>query len=435
MKSHALTSILAVLALAAAPSLGTAQTNIFPASGSVGIGTTSPAVKLDVIDTTPVTSAYFIGISSPSQGVLLRNSGNTGELNMITFSTLSSTIGFGRIAAWRTSSGSYLSFGTSNNYATGITNQALTIDYNGKVGIGTTTPYAILEVVNPASSSSGTEVARFTAPTSSGTPGTGPFITFGNTGHYLVGKIYCPLVNGSQIDMAFSAYSGSVAEVMRLAAGKVGIGTTAPDKLLTVSAAGTGSDAVLLKVMGSTTNAFPSIEVDRPQNNRTASINFSTNSDLDWSIGTKYNGGAADFGFGIGTDNHLSNAVFYISTAGYVGIGTIAPTCPLTVNGTIRAKEVIVDTGWSDYVFAPEHRLAPLTEVEAAIKADHHLPGIPSQGEVAAKGVSVGEMQAKLLEKVEELTLYVIAQDKRVAAQDKRIEKLEEENRSLRAAR
>jgi hypothetical protein len=228
--------------------------------------------------------------------------------------------------------------------------------------------------------------------------------------------------------MAFSAYSGSVAEVMRLAGGKVGIGTTSPDKLLTVSAAGTGSDAVLLKVMGSTTNAFPSIEVDRPQNNRTASINFSTNSDLDWSIGTKYNGGAADFGFGIGTDNHLSNAVFYISTAGYVGIGTTSPTYPLTVNGTVRAKEVIVDTGWSDFVFAPDHRLAPLTEVEASIKADGHLPGIPSQGDVAAKGVSVGDMQAKLLEKVEELTLYVIAQDKR-------IQKLEEENRSLRAAR
>jgi hypothetical protein len=133
---------------------------------------------------------------------------------------------------------------------------------------------------------------------------------------------------------------------------------------------------------------------------------------------------------GEATSGQLDNIVYSpermrIAKGGYVGIGTIAPTYPLTVNGTVRAKEVIVDTGWSDYVFAPGHRLAPLTEVEASIKADGHLPGIPSQREVAANGVSVGDMQAKLLQKVEELTLYVIAQEKRIRG-------LEDENRQLR---
>ena len=99
-------------------------------------------------------------------------------------------------------------------------------------------------------------------------------------------------------------------------------------------------------------------------------------------------------------------------TGGNVGIGTSSPSHKLSVNGAIRAKEVIVDTGWADYVFAADYRLAPLDEVEAHIKSEKRLPGIPSATEVATQGVSVGEMQAKLLAKVEELTLHAIAQEK-----------------------
>jgi hypothetical protein len=114
-----------------------------------------------------------------------------------------------------------------------------------------------------------------------------------------------------------------------------------------------------------------------------------------------------------------------VAGSGNVGIGTTNPTNKLEVNGTIRAKEVIVETtGWSDYVFAPGYKLAPLSEVEAHIASNGTLPGIPSAAEVAEKGVSVGDMQAKLLAKVEELTLHVIAQEKRIA-------QLEAENAAL----
>lgn len=95
-----------------------------------------------------------------------------------------------------------------------------------------------------------------------------------------------------------------------------------------------------------------------------------------------------------------------------VGIGTDTPTHNLSVNGAIRAKEVIVDTGWADYVFASEYRLAPLAEVEQHIKEKGRLPDVPSAKQVAEQGVSVGESQALLLRKVEELTLHLIAQDK-----------------------
>ena len=104
-----------------------------------------------------------------------------------------------------------------------------------------------------------------------------------------------------------------------------------------------------------------------------------------------------------------------ISPNGNVGIGTTNPTQKLSVNGTIRAKEIIVDTGWADYVFDDSYRLAPLAEVEQQIKQDKHLPGIPSAQEIAEHGVSMGEMRSKLLSKIEEITLHQIAQEKDIA--------------------
>lgn len=119
------------------------------------------------------------------------------------------------------------------------------------------------------------------------------------------------------------------------------------------------------------------------------------------------------------------------SAGGNVGIGTATPSHKLAVNGTIRAKEVIVDTGWADYVFEDDYRLAPLSEVESHIREKKHLPGIPSANEIAAHGVSMGEMQAKLLAKIEELTLHVIAQGKQLETQRGQITELQAQNVNL----
>ena len=106
-----------------------------------------------------------------------------------------------------------------------------------------------------------------------------------------------------------------------------------------------------------------------------------------------------------------------ITSSGNVGIGTTNPTEKLSVNGKIRAKEIIVETaGWSDSVFAKDYKLASLSEVEQHIAQNGHLPGVPSATEVAANGVSVGDMQAVLLAKIEELTLHQIAQEKELSA-------------------
>jgi hypothetical protein len=113
------------------------------------------------------------------------------------------------------------------------------------------------------------------------------------------------------------------------------------------------------------------------------------------------------------------------SKGGNVGIGTINPQYRLSVEGAIGAREIVVTNApWSDYVFRPGYRLRPLSEVNAYIHAHHHLPDIPSEAEVKEKGVSVGDMQAKLLAKVEELTLHMIQAEERNA-------QIEEQNRVL----
>ncbi len=100
---------------------------------------------------------------------------------------------------------------------------------------------------------------------------------------------------------------------------------------------------------------------------------------------------------------------------GNVGIGTLAPTEKLSVNGKIRAKEVKVEiANWPDFVFAKSYTLPTLQEIEAHIKEKGRLPGISSAEEVKANGVDLGDMNAKLLQKIEELTLHLIEKDKQM---------------------
>jgi hypothetical protein len=87
----------------------------------------------------------------------------------------------------------------------------------------------------------------------------------------------------------------------------------------------------------------------------------------------------------------------------------------VAVNGKLVATEVIVTMdGWPDYVFEENYNLPTLNEVETHIKAKKHLPGIPSANEVITNGANIGEVQVKLLQKIEELTLYLIEQDKKI---------------------
>ena len=104
-----------------------------------------------------------------------------------------------------------------------------------------------------------------------------------------------------------------------------------------------------------------------------------------------------------------------ITSSGNFGIGTTDPKNKLSVNGTIWAKEVKVSlTDAADWVFEKSYKLKPLAEVEKYINENKHLPEVPSAEEFRQNDMNVSEMSNKLLQKVEELTLYAIEQNKEI---------------------
>ncbi len=123
-----------------------------------------------------------------------------------------------------------------------------------------------------------------------------------------------------------------------------------------------------------------------------------------------------------------ANQTYMTLKAGKLGIGTtnMPGNHKLYVDGSAVMEEVKValSENWADFVFEKDYPLPTLTEVEAHIKENGHLKDIPSEAEVKANGINLGEMDAKLLQKIEELTLYTIAQDKTLKGQQKLIEKL-----------
>lgn len=144
--------------------------------------------------------------------------------------------------------------------------------------------------------------------------------------------------------------------------------------------------------------------------------------------GTPEDADSGSSGGNSGTGNLwiLNNQNIHYS-GGNVGIGTTTPDEALAVNGNIHAKEVRVDlNGWPDYVFTDEHHLLTLKELENHIKSNGHLPNIPSAKEVEKDGIQLGDMNKKLLEKIEELMLYTIHQQKLIKEQAEMIEEIKE---------
>lgn len=121
-------------------------------------------------------------------------------------------------------------------------------------------------------------------------------------------------------------------------------------------------------------------------------------------------------------NSSTNKSLLYVRQSGNVGIGTPNPQSLLAVNGTITATRVkVTQNGWADFVFQPSYQLPSLAEVETFIRHNKHLAGIPSETDVKTNGLDVGEMQVKLLQKIEELTLYMIDLNKKVETQQQLI--------------
>jgi len=110
-------------------------------------------------------------------------------------------------------------------------------------------------------------------------------------------------------------------------------------------------------------------------------------------------------------------AAINIDPAGNIamGLNDPLPGYKVSINGSVKAKELVIETiGWPDYVFEKDHSLLPLNDVAQFIQQHKHLPNIPSAAEIETNGLGVGEMQKKMMEKIEELTLYLIQQQKTI---------------------
>lgn len=191
--------------------------------------------------------------------------------------------------------------------------------------------------------------------------------------------------------------------------GNIGIGATDPSTKLEVYNSlieetfklTTGTDGRTLTLRGETIN------FKRAGSNYIAASNSS---------------GALNFSTG-GSDIYSSQIRMRITSNGFVGIGTNDPKSKLSVNGQIRATEVkvLADISVPDYVFEPDYELRTLKETKEYITKNKHLPEIPSASEINENGIDLGDMNMRLLKKIEELTLYQIEMLER-------LEKLETEN-------
>lgn len=192
--------------------------------------------------------------------------------------------------------------------------------------------------------------------------------------------------------------------------GHMGIGTSTPLSKLTITS----------NAQGAPHHSFADVTVE---DSARAMINLSTQSngtgyygfsDVDDSYvgGIQYDHASEKMIFRV--NNHATpDAV--IDANGNMGIGTSSPgSYRLAVKGKIRAEEIKVETGWADYVFEDDYDLPTLEEVEKHIMEKGHLINIPSAKEVKENGIQLGEMNKLLLEKIEELTLYVIELKKEI---------------------
>jgi hypothetical protein len=328
----------------------------------------------------------------------------------------------------------------------------------GDYGIGTTSPATKLHVHNPtAIAAVGNEQEPFRVTSLNGNNSQFKFVfrrhTAGADWLGVASRLQFATDNVKQAFIEFNPGGhnpGSLAlgaddlEIMRLTnAGSIGVGTIIPQSKMHILGGNLGSNpnntVKNFVVQNGCGSDFANIEFYGYRNaNGNSWLTASTR--IEHTInGVKqgfieFNPLGMTHGMALGTDN---TPRLYINSTGQVGIGTTAAAInntdyKLYVETGIRTRKVKVDTNnWPDYVFENEYNLMPLAGVEKFIQQHGHLPEIPSAEEVKKNGIDLGENQASLLKKIEELTLYMIEQNKTQQTILQELKQLKEENKRL----
>ena len=280
----------------------------------------------------------------------------------------------------------------------------------GNVGIGTTSPTTKLSVAGAFTP------AYMQIAVKNNTVGEGIGISFNEVNDARKGHIYAQsgngLIIGDETGYGLRIFSGGSEVLTARNGGNVGIGTTNPTAKLDVNGTANFTNSVLLSGGSGTVANKIGFNAD--------ASNYYIQGILNGMQYSPYAVGNFSFTSGNGNWNF---------TNGNVGIGTIAfPTgYKLAVGGDIIAERVVVklQANWPDYVFTPSYHRASLQEIEKYINQNHHLPNIPSAQEVSEKGIDIGSMNTKFMEKIEELTLYLIEQNRKLEALEKKNVELE----------
>lgn len=371
-------------------------------------------------------SVGFGGTTDKNVGVYGRASGNINNYGVWGYAT-----GTGDFAGYFTGRGYFsdrLGVGTESPTAmisanapagtallTLISNGAykMTVASTGNLGLGTAIPGAPLHINGTG------ELARFNA--------VSPYVTFHNSnvekayigcdaGNFSIGTTGANTTGNMYLNV------GPATRMTLFANGRISMGTSSNtiDARLNVNHSGItqavfGSGGTGVSILGS----YPGIAFNSYYTTAFKAIQTGYGADITCNptngqvVFRSHNNAAAN-----ATQSYATR--MSINNDGRVVIGDIVPATNylLSVDGRIMCEELKVQNSgnWPDYVFASDYKLPSLSEVENHINEKGHLIGIPSASEVEESGVGVGDMQKKLLEKIEELTLYVISLEKKVNA-------------------
>ena len=411
--------------------------------GNVGIGITSPAQLLHVRSASGTDAEIRIDVTSgPNKSILgLANAGNLyGKLYFDNSNN--------NLILTQNYTDGYLGFGTN-----GRTND-MVVSNSGNVGIGTTSPQSKLHVRSGAILSSdgsfsninaridGQDIPalRFTRWTGSGSIQHNAFV--GQFSNPALGEYSFGIGTGSSTSGDQNFTTNVVAVTM---GGNVGIGTNTPQYKIDVNGDSRISGSLILEREGD--NAVLRIK-PLSGNGVSRVVDFLESPDI-WNTAYGLVGIAnttwgapipsvclisSRVGSGGPTKDimmwahdapNASNVAMTIkANSGNILIGKTSQTntsYKLDINGNARANKIVVNTTGADFVFEEDYRLRNLEELQQYIRQNKHLPEIPAAKEMEKEGVDVGALNIKLLQKIEELTLYMIDQHKKLEQQNQEI--------------
>ncbi|WP_299899728.1 tail fiber protein [uncultured Aquimarina sp.] len=421
-------------------------------AGNFGIGTSNPTSKFHVVHTS---GQGFAPVISGNIATFQTNAsaGYYSSINVISGTEGRASFYFGDRDSGAMGGFRYNNANNSLTFRTNGADNRMFINSSGNIGIGTTNPGSKLEIKsNSGETESFMKMSVSDAPSdylqvSNATGGANRFLPLikGNVQSSNISSLLFIAStdavndnNGSSSMMRFDTRRSSNDQgiatrplfqwtnfdqkLMTMTAnGNVGIGTTNPiEKLKIVN----GSISVDSSSDGS--NAFEF-------GNNYGQMYYDAQSSGEQNRGMYFQEQlSTNRGFHFLNSN--GDRLLKINGNGNVGIGTNSPDAKLAVNGNIHTQEVKVDlVGWPDYVFEEDYNLPTLQEVEQHISEQGHLENIPSAAEVAENGIQLGEMNKKLLEKIEQLTLYMIEQNKKTDFLLKEVETLKKKNAALEA--